>query len=291
MPPRANELRVLSASRRTELLGHFPDLLAERVEAADPARIHTVVLWSKDPRPLLSHARLREALSRVGQVFLHWTVTGLGGTFLEPGVPSAEAQLALAEEIVAYLGDPRRLHWRYDPLLSVTRDNARLSNLDLALFRGLAKPFARVGVTAVHTSFATPYPKLLRRFATAGVELEEQDDARRRAFLTALAGEAASLGMEVKTCSEPGFPRQRCIDGELLTELHPTHAQARTDRGARPTRPLRLHGQPRYRPLPPLPQSLPLLLCTPGGVFGERVGESTVESQAGGNEMTGSGAG
>ncbi len=175
MPARSNELRVLSASRRTELVGHFPDLLAERVEAADPTRLHTVVLWSKDPRHLLSHPRLRAALSRVGQVFLHWTITGLGGTFLEPGVPAAAVQLDLLDAIIAFLGDPRRLHWRYDPLLSVTRGSERLSNMDLAHFRALAEPFAGAGVATVHTSFVTPYPKLLRRFAAAGVELEEPE--------------------------------------------------------------------------------------------------------------------
>src|SRR5574340_775148 len=114
-------MKILSASRRTELVAHFPDLLAQRLEEAGPDRVHSVVVWTKDPSNLLTHARLRAALARVGQVFVQWTVTGLGGTFLEPHVPAPSAQLALLDDIVSYVGDPRRIHWRYDPLLSVRR--------------------------------------------------------------------------------------------------------------------------------------------------------------------------
>ena len=58
--------------------------IAALAEGIGPDRIHTVVLWTKDPTNLLRHPALRRALSGVGQVFIHWTVTGLGGTFLEP---------------------------------------------------------------------------------------------------------------------------------------------------------------------------------------------------------------
>jgi len=221
---------VLSASRRTELLGHFPELLAQRLEEAGPERVHSVVIWTKEVGHLLTHARVRAALSGVGQVFVQWTVTGLGGTFLEPNVPPPTQQTALAEEVVAYLGDPRRVHWRYDPLLSVRRAGERLTNLDLARFRSLAECFARAGVPAVHTSFVTPYPKVVRRFAAAGIELETQPAEEKQAFLQELGAVAAQQGMKLLTCCEPGFPRQRCIDGELLASLHPAGEPCRTDR-------------------------------------------------------------
>jgi hypothetical protein len=169
---RVQRKQVLSASRRTELLGHYPDAFAARLEQIGPARVHSVVIWTKDPRHLLCHERLREALRGVGQVFLQWTVTGLGGTALEPAVPPAEEQCALLPEIIGFLGDPRRLHWRYDPLITVTRRDERISNLDRPLVRRLAEAFARHRVPAVHTSFVTPYPKVLRRMRAAGLELD-----------------------------------------------------------------------------------------------------------------------
>ncbi|HUU53694.1 MAG TPA: hypothetical protein VMY87_02150, partial [Armatimonadota bacterium] len=83
--PRSSEgklKQVISASRRTELLAHYPDDLAARLRKIGPRNVHTVVVWTKDPRNLLEHEALRAVLSEVGQVFLHWTITGLGGTFL-----------------------------------------------------------------------------------------------------------------------------------------------------------------------------------------------------------------
>lgn len=221
---------IISASRRTDLVAHYPDRLAGRLHERGLDGIHTVVLWTKDPRNLLCHGPLREALSGVGQVFLHWTVTGLGGTFLEPNVPPAESQLGLLEGVVASLGDPRRLHWRYDPLIAARREHERVSNIDLDVFRSLAEPFARAGVPAVHTSFVSLYPKVVRRLAAAGIELEARDADEEQRFLGRLAEEAAARGMELLTCCQPGFPRQRCIDGELLVRLHPTGEACRTDR-------------------------------------------------------------
>jgi hypothetical protein len=221
---------VISASRRTELLAHYPDYFARRLRDIGPDSIHTVVIWSKDPTNLLHHQPLREALCAVGQIFLHWTITGLGGTFLEPNVPPPQDQLPLLDDLIAYLGDPRRLHWRCDPLISARRDAERASNLDLDLFRSLAEPFARARVPAVHTSFVTIYRKVARRLAAAGTEADDYDPEFRRSFLTQLAETASALGLELITCCEPGFPIQRCIDGDLLTRLHPTHESCRTDR-------------------------------------------------------------
>ncbi len=221
---------VVSASRRTELLGHYPEHLAERVLALGPGRVHTVVVWTKDVRNLLGHEGVRAALRGVGQVFLHWTITGLGGTFLEPKAPSPWEQAALVEEAVAAVGDPRRLHWRYDPLISAASGGERATNLDLELFGALAARFGRAGVPVVRTSFATIYPKVARRLAAAGVQAEEFAAEARREFLGRLREAAGRWGLELITCCEPGFPIGRCIDGELLSALHPTGEPCRRDR-------------------------------------------------------------
>lgn len=222
--------KVVSASRRTELLAHYPDRLAERVRQLGPRNIHTVVIWTKDPTNLLVHREVRAALAEVGQVFVHWTITGLGGTFLEPNVPPSEDQLQLLGSIVEYLGDPRRCHWRYDPLISARREGERASNVDLERFASLAERVAEAGIPTVHVSFATMYRKVVRRLQRERVEAEEFDRDARRAFLSEMSQVASDAGLELLTCCEPGFPINRCIDGELLTALHPTGEQCRTDR-------------------------------------------------------------
>ena len=222
--------QVISASRRTELVAHYPDYLAERLLAIGPERVHTVVVWTKDPTNLLTHRALREALSGVGQVFVQWTITGLGGTFLEPKVLSYPRQLPLLDEVVSFVGDPRRIHWRFDPLVSARKQGERASNVDLALFSALAEPIAAAGVRSVHTSFVTMYKKVVRRLARVGVEFEEHDPGFREDFIRGMIERASGLGMEVLTCCEPGFDRRRCIDGDLLAALHPSQEPCRTDR-------------------------------------------------------------
>ena len=228
--PNRTPTKIISASRRTELVGHYPDHLLRRLRDLGPDTIHTLVIWTKDPTNLLHHRPLREALSSVGQVFVHWTITGLGGTFLEPNVPPPDDQLALLQDLITYVGDPRRVHWRCDPLISARRDTQRVTNIDLDLFRRLAEPIARAGIPVVHTSFVTMYPKVTRRLAAAGIEADEYDADSRRDFLAQLTAAAADLGLALQTCCEPGFPVQRCIDGDLLQQLHPTAEPCRTDR-------------------------------------------------------------
>ena len=229
--------KVISASRRTELVAHYPDYMVERLRRIGPRNVHTVVVWTKDPTNLLAHEALRAALSEADQVFVHWTVTGLGGTFVEPNVPPPHTQVALLDDIAAFVGDPRRIHWRYDPLVSARRGDERVTNVDLDIFRPLAEAFTRTGVPAVHTSFATVYRKVTRRLAGAGIEFEEYRAEARRGFIAELAGVSAQLGMQLVTCCEPGFSMQRCIDGELLAKLHPANEPCRAE-GARDQRKL-----------------------------------------------------
>jgi len=222
--------RVISASRRTELVGHYPDYLAQRLAAIGPEQVHTVVLWTKDPTNLLRHPALRRSLADVGQVFIHWTVTGLGGTFLEPNVPRAQDQLRLIDDIVAYVGSPERIHWRYDPLVSAEQAGTRVGNASVASFLPLAESFARAGVTVARTSFVTMYRKVVRRLAAAGVAIREFAPEERRRLIVQLSDAAAGLGMRIETCCEPGFPMGRCVDGELLRELHPDREPCRVER-------------------------------------------------------------
>ena len=229
--------QVISASRRTELVGHYADYLAKRLAEIGPERVHTVVLWTKDPSNLLRHTALRRSLTDVGQVFVHWTLTGLGGTFLEPNVPRAQDQLRLMDDIVAYVGAPERVHWRYDPLVSAKQGVEQVGNVTVESFLPLAEGFARAGVTVVHTSFVTMYRKVIRRLAATGVAMSQFAPEERRQILGQLSDAAAGLGLRIQTCCEPGFPVGRCVDGELLRELHPDREPCRVD-GARDQREL-----------------------------------------------------
>jgi len=229
--------RVISASRRTDLVAHYPDLLAGRIAEAGPGAVHTLVVWTKDPANLLRHAPLRRMLADLDQIYLHWTITGLGGTFLEPRIRPPADQIALLPEIIGLLGSPRRIAWRYDPLITASRAGETLSNVDVGRFGALAEAFGRQGVARVHTSFVSLYAKVRRRAGRAGVEIVEHPAGERAEHLRLLRGEASRQGLEVITCCEEGQPRGACIDGALLASLHPAGEPCSTRR-ARGQRPL-----------------------------------------------------
>jgi hypothetical protein len=97
--PEVELKKVVSASRRMEMPGFFPEMLVEQLEKRyPPESVHTVVLWSKHPRNILDHPGLRKCLRRYRQLMLHLTVTGMGGGFLEPNIPAADEVLGCLKD-------------------------------------------------------------------------------------------------------------------------------------------------------------------------------------------------
>lgn len=229
--------RVISASRRTDIPKYYPDWLAKRllegsVEvplpyggrrliSLEPEEVHTIVLWSKDfSRVLADESGVRRALEKYDQIFCHFTITGLGGSWLEPRVPPWEIAVEQIPKVIALCGDPRRLVLRFDPIVHWHEHGRVRSNLPFA--EPIFKRAAQFGIKAVKASFATLYPKVLRR----GWEWYEPSREEKLELARELLGLADSLGLELYSCSDPllaeaGARRAGCIDGKLLAELHP----------------------------------------------------------------------
>lgn len=254
---------VLLGTRRTDLVGCFPDLFAERLNAYPPQEVHTVVIWTKSPAPILRHEALRQALVRHRHHFLHLTVTGLGGSVIEPGVPRWQTVMNLLPRLVTFFGRAERIQIRFDPLVFFRfreppqpglfpellrgqrgrRPEALGEDLlfdakgsiysNVRLFRPIAEKAIECGVTVFFTSFYLPYPHVRRRIGRATVELINPLLRVKRQVAEHLLEEARSLGITLYGCATPEslpFPRGACIDGELLSRLHPDGLQASTVR-------------------------------------------------------------
>ncbi|MFC1591449.1 DUF1848 family protein [Thermodesulfobacteriota bacterium] len=218
-PDDTQPLRVLSASRRTDLVSCYPDYFIEKLAEYPPEAVHSVVIWTKNPANMLRPGPLREALGRYRQLYVHLTITGLGGTMLEPGIPTWREAVEMVPGVVAFVGDARRVCWRFDPLLRVIAGGEELANLPL--FPRLAEQVSRSGITTCRTSWVEPYRKVQRRLDKKGITLQVYEPAERIETAGWLQKKAAPLGLKIQYCSMEGFARSRCIDGRLLAELHP----------------------------------------------------------------------
>jgi DNA repair photolyase len=210
---------VISASRRTDLVGCYPEYLIEKLRAYPPENVHTIVIWTKNPGNMTRHQALREALSQYAQVYVQLTITGLGGSPLEPGIPPWERVEEMIPELMQLVKGPKRISWRFDPIIAAENCSGLIENLPL--FPGMAEKIRRQGITTCRTSWASPYKKVIRRMQKKGLALRTCSPEEQAAQAQGLEEIAGSLGIKIYYCSMQGFERSRCIDGALLSMLHP----------------------------------------------------------------------
>lgn len=233
---------VISASRRTDLVSFFPAWLASvvkrerasvvgpggRIRVVDlrPSSVHTFVLWSKNFENFIGNRdHLRDLLAKYDQLYLHFTITGLGETWIERHVPSPQAALAQLEILVELAGRPERLSLRFDPIVSWEEQGERRTNL--AFFEELAPRAARLGIKTIRLSFAQWYAKAKRRALDHGFSYIDPPLETKKAAARHLVEVAQTFGVRLYSCSQdflaelPGIEPSSCIDGQLLQALHP----------------------------------------------------------------------
>ena len=233
---------VISASRRTDLVAFFPDWLAECLERKEarivgpsgrderidlsPESVHTFVLWSKDFSNLLGNrAGLRRLLETYDQLYFHFTVTGLGGTEIETGAPLFDEALAQLPALVDLAGNPLRVSLRFDPIL-FWRDGEKVGT-NACFFSKVVSAAANAGIRDIRTSFAQWYRKARTRAARRDFRFIDPPQDKKMVWAGRLARDASERGLKLYACSQDflsnveGIEPSACIDGRLLSALHP----------------------------------------------------------------------
>jgi hypothetical protein len=223
---------VISASRRTELVGLRPKWLAEALRRF-PKRynreIHSVVLWTKDPTNIYEHKELREELSK-HNLLVHFTLTGLGGTRIEPTVPDPEVLMRRLPALLEFLGDTRRLRWRFDPIVTLEKEDGTHWSSSV-LFEPIAPEIAKLGIDNCYFSFCNIYKQKFekRKLGEAGIKLVIPNLREQIEVVEKMKQVAKPLGISLYSCVQPqleknpGITPAKCIDADLLIELHPQH--------------------------------------------------------------------
>jgi len=210
---------VLSASRRTDLVACYPDYFIEKLNDYPPERVHTIVVWTKNPENILTNKLLRDTLAAYRQLYIHLTITGLGAGLLEPNIPPWQEVAGMLPRLVEFVGDVRRISWRFDPILRAVVAGEVLANFEL--FPGIIQEVSKAGICLCRTSWVESYAKVQRRCALRGIELKPYSLEERQAQAGELIRIAGEHSIEMQFCAMKDFPQSRCIDGELLSELHP----------------------------------------------------------------------
>lgn len=248
--------KVISASRRTDLIAFFPEWLSGVIRAGSvrvlgpsghsydvdlhPENLHTFVLWSKDFSNLIEDRHgVRTALARYDQLYLLFTITGLGGTYIEQGVPFPAPAVEQLDSLINIAGSPERISVRFDPVI-FWRDDKGL-NTNLYFFEALAPELARRGIKTVRFSFTQWYNKALDRAKKYKFDFYDPPEEEKLAYTRLLVEMAGEKGLQLYACSQrfltqvEGVDPSSCIDGNLLRSLHPSKqpVSVRKDRSQR----------------------------------------------------------
>ncbi len=229
-----DEPLVISASRRTDLVGCYPEVLVERLQEFPSESVHSLVIWTKNPRNMIVEGALKNTLEKYRQIYIHLTITGMGGGEFEPMIPPWGEAVGMIGPLIDLVGDPRRISWRFDPILETEGHGKTYSNLDP--FPRLAEAIAPFGIRSCRVSWVSPYKKVLARMARKGWHLVARTVEERVNQANTLIQVGREHGMSLFFCCMEGLPISRCIDGELLSKIHPDGQRCSTDKakGQRP---------------------------------------------------------
>ena len=234
--------RIISASRRTDLVAFFPEWLASAFQKEkarvygpsghtytvdlSPESVHTVVLWSKNFTNLIKNkSSLSSVLTKYDQLYLHFTITGLGGTFIEKDVPGPFEAISQLESLIKIAGKPERITVRFDPVVYWKEGKKTKTNADF--FQKLAPELSVRGIRHVRFSFAQWYSKAKKRSSKYGFSFFDPTPEEKKNKTRILARIAKSQNLSLNSCSQnfltsiPGVRPSACIDGAYLQALHP----------------------------------------------------------------------
>ena len=168
---------------------------------------------------MIAEGPLKRTLKNYRQVFIHLTITGMGGGEFEPMIPPWDETVRMIGPLIDLVGDPGRITWRFDPILEVEGHEGAYNTFDL--FPRLASAISSWGIKTCRVSWVSPYKKVVARLARKGWHLIAPDLRARKMRVEQLQRAAGAHGMRIYFCSVEGFPLSRCIDGRLLSEIHP----------------------------------------------------------------------
>ena len=220
---------ILNASGRTDIPAFYAEWFLNRLDAGwfysrnprypsqvlryrcDPEHVDVLLMCSKNWGPMLQSI---PGLLKRYRLVLHATITAYGKD-LEPGVPAVDEACAYLLELSSLAG-PRRVGWRYDPLILTESYGIKEH---LACFARLAARLAGK-VSVCIFSFLELYHKVNRNFSKA----RSLTASERETLARGLAEISAGHHLVLQSCgtdqdfSHLGIRSSGCASAERLGE-------------------------------------------------------------------------
>jgi len=248
--------KVISASRRSDLIAFFTPWLSQCLSQEkalvhgpsgskysvdlSPDKVHTLVFWSKDFSNMIrDKEHLLTNIKKYDQIYLHFTITGWGGTFIEEKAPFPLKAVEQLDELIEIAGSPKRVSVRFDPVIYWKDKGNRRSNVHF--FERLAPEIGSRGIRDVRFSFVQWYGKAKKRALKHDFQYIDPSKEEKMEAARYLAKIAEKWGLTLYSCSQnfltvlKGINPSACIDGSLLQKLHPqsTPVSLKKDRSQR----------------------------------------------------------
>lgn len=231
---------IVSASRRTDIPGLYPEWLMNRLLEGEvlvpnpynrkkvsrielsPETVDCFVFWTKNPEPMLPYLKM---IDRLGYpYYFEMTVTDYGKD-LEPNLPVTEEMMATFMLLSERIGR-ERVDWRFDPIIL---DDRHPLSFHLEKFEMMCEWLHRYTERCI-ISFVDGY---------RGVPFPETEPEDQIAAARELGKIAGKYGLPVYACAQKlnlqpyGIRPASCIDREKAERIAGYRLDVKRDRGQR----------------------------------------------------------
>ncbi len=194
-----------------------------------------VVFWTRNPRPLLPYLRELDDLGI--RYYFQFTLMN-NPREIDPYSPSLTTSLETFRRLVGHVG-PRRVIWRYDPLVLSEKTNRKFH---LDTFAQIASNLENLTHRCV-ISIVDDYRKVRSRMALLskrpGFKVEGYLPSSHEVTLSGVQKIASDSGMQLTSCAEEiilshiGIKPGKCIDDKYIRDIFDLSVTGKKDRGQR----------------------------------------------------------
>lgn len=155
----------------------------------------------------LTDALITKLIEHKDKVILHLTCTGMGGTKVEPFVPTMEQTRKKFDSLIEAGFPADHVVLRIDPIVPTGKGmSTALSVIDC---------FGDTDVKRVRYSILDMYPHVVERFREAGFPIPfstfHAPLSVRERIAADVTRQCSAYGMIAEACGEPGIPSQPCL--------------------------------------------------------------------------------